>query len=169
MGNYLDSPSYERNQRGPPEIRLTDEDIAVRDRRRHVKVAPAPTSLPSPRELSPHARTQLHNPARRSRTNRTEPYLNRVRTKTRDSLTPLPQVGGELLWIRTDTAGKVKRRVLSTAASFLTSPRLRRRVVLSLNGIYIDGNHAPASADSRAADASASMRGQRRRQRQVSG
>lgn len=95
---------------------------------------------------------------------------NGLKIKTRAPLTPLPQVGGELLWIRTDTTGKVKRKVLSTAAPFLTSPRLRRRVVSSLNGRDVVGDHSPASADAgAAAEASASVRRRRHRQRQASG
>lgn len=57
------------------------------------------------------------------------------------------QIGGEVIWLRTDAAGQTRRRVFSTAQSVLSSPRLCRRVALSLNGRDSDLDKAPASAD----------------------
>lgn len=48
------------------------------------------------------------------------------------------QAGGEVLWLRTNAAGRTRRRVFSTAGCFRSSPRLRRRVALSLSGRHGD-------------------------------
>lgn len=52
----------------------------------------------------------------------------------------LHQNGGEVLWLRTNATGKTQQRVFSTAECFITNPKLRRRVALSLSGRGNRGN-----------------------------
>lgn len=44
------------------------------------------------------------------------------------------KAGGEVLWLRTNASGVIQRRVFSSAGCFVSSPKLRRRVALSLCG-----------------------------------